>query len=156
MTTKEILEALKEINLQKDFNEEDKKLITNLLQNKVFNIYYVIKHLEKDIDEYKNIIDKYKSKINNTQHKIDFLKDLMLQAVKQENIKYITDEDGVILYTISQRQSYSIIITDENNIPDNFKKVSYTIDKNKLKDYIAEGNIVEGCYIETKDYLTIH
>lgn len=154
MTTKEILEVLNTLQ-ENDFDDKTRQEIQKMLHNKVSSIYYVIKSLEKDIEYFKEVIDKYKSKINSTQNKIDFLKDLMLKAVKQQEIKYITDEEGVILHTIQVRQSQSLVITDESNIPDDFKKISYTIDKNKIKEYILQGNTLENCYIETKDYLII-
>ena len=105
------------------------------LEEKTDGILKIIKNYESDIDAIDNEIKRLKSLKENKQNNIDHLKKYLLDSlVSLEKNKVETSLFKVFV----KKTPPSVYIRDEHNVPANYMKVMYTVDKTKLKEALQD------------------
>ena len=79
------------------------------------------------------------------------LKERLLLAMDE----YGMDKVEIGLHKLSKRTSKAVEITDEAKIPNNYIKVTTSIDKSALRTDLLNGVLVEGAELKTNTSLTI-
>lgn len=69
--------------------------------------------------------------------------------------EYGLDKVEIGLHKLSMRTSKAVEITDETKIPNNYIKVTTSIDKSALRNDLMNGVLVEGAELKTNKTLTI-
>lgn len=105
---------------------------------KIEKLLNYIRVLETQNNSIKEEIDRMKTLQKSNEKKIDNIKSF---------ICYITDDKplNVGTYKISKRNTEAVEILDETKVPQEFKeqKITYTISKTKIKDYLNKDVINE-------------
>lgn len=122
-------------------------------QSKAISYGFIIKSFDDIQNTITNEIDRLMALKKKASNRYELFKEKLDEAMKQFRIEKIISPT----LTISYRKSESIEISDEALLPDEFKKEKIEIspDKQKIKHYIKEGNIVPGATLVTKNNLQI-
>lgn len=106
------------------------------------------KALADAIAEEKNKLDAKKKAAENV---VDKLKSIMITAM--ETFDSTKDQFGI--FKVYLKETESVSITDEEAVPQEYKKPKYEVCKNNIKDAIKNGVEVNGAEIVTTKYITI-
>lgn len=98
---------------------------------KIENIALWIINIKADIETAKAEIERLTALKRTAENKAESLKNLLQYTLNGEKFK-------TGRCSISYRKSTSVVIDDEDALPMDFKKVSYTPDKKMLKAFIEE------------------
>lgn len=105
---------------------------------KIEKLLNYVRVLETQNNSIKEEVERMKSLQKSNEKKIDNIKNF---------ICYLMDEKPLNIgtYRLSKRHSQAVEITDETKVPDEFKeqKITYTISKTKIKDYLNKDIINE-------------
>lgn len=131
--------------------ESEGELTTELEKMLEVNQY----NLEHKAEQYRNGILMNKSDIERAKEekkRLDaFIKgkersnEAMSSRLKDAMLAFDTPKieiDGGVGGVISFRKSVSVVIDDENEVPETFRKVSWTLDKTAIKEAIKNGENV--------------
>ena len=123
--------------------EQSLEITQKELQHKTFNYCKFIRHLQGQIDSAKTYEDQIRQYKQKKQRVIDRLKMALENAVSMFG-KIETE-----IFTVSNRKSISVIIANEDMIPDKYKVIKQTvvIDKKAVKDAIRKGEVVMGAQL---------
>lgn len=139
-------------DITEDVKENIKQELTLLLQQKSQNIIGYAKNIELTIDamksEEKRLSDKRKALENTLVRYKDYVKECM------EANGFTKIETGLGTLSIA-KNPISVVVENENAVPDDFKTEVTTIkiDKTKIKDNFKEtGEIPDGVKIITDNY----
>jgi hypothetical protein len=103
--------------------------------------------LEGVMSELKRLADRKKS-IDSQMARIEKLINFGMELEKAEK----KDFGNVV---VGYRKSVGTIITDEDSVPDEFKKVKFTVDLAKAKEVLKNGGEVAGVQLEERKNLFI-
>lgn len=148
----EIAEQLEYGELTPDL-EKALSITQEELQTKAVNYGFVVKQFESDVnaidEEIKRLQAMKKSKVN----AVDRLKQTLTDAM----LHYGIEKVEVPTLKLSFRQSKSVEITDEKQVPDFYKnkKIQVSIDKNILSKDLKAGFDIKGAKLVTKQNLQI-
>lgn len=149
----QLAEVLTSDELTEDLEQ---RLIINEseMQEKSINYGFVIKHIESDIDIIDAEIDRLNKLREIRSNAIDRLKTSLKTAMQVYGVTEIKSPT----LKINFRKSESVIITDSNLIPDDFKRVipeKKEPDKVKIKDAIKSGESVLGAELVVNQNIQI-
>ncbi len=100
---------------------------------KIEKLINFISVLEGQNDTIKNEIDRMQTLKKGNEKKIENIKNYLLTLIDDKPLNVGT-------YRLSKRHSQAVEITDETKVPDEFKeqKITYTISKSKIKDFLTK------------------
>lgn len=102
----------------------------NEWQQKATNVALYIKNTESDIDALDKEIKRLTAKKNKLKKSTAYLEELLIGQMTRFNINEVKHS----LITIKLRKNPpSVVVVDEDKIPMEYKKVSYTVDKTAIK-----------------------
>ena len=141
MTEEEISEQLAKLNME--------------LENKVENGIGLLKNLTATADAMKAEELRLKKRRLSFENKISRIKDYYQSELTAIGKKKILTARGSM--TIAKcGGKLPLKIDDENLIPQDFKKIVYEVDKDKLREVLEDGEIVSGAHLEERgSYLKI-
>jgi uncharacterized tellurite resistance protein B-like protein len=121
------------------------------LQQKGLNYVHYIKKLEQDLELAKVYEEQIKSWKERKSKTIDRLKDALLEAVK------IHGPIETEIFKLGIRKSESVEVVDEEAIPMHYftSKMVKTLDKQKIKYYIKQGEEIPGVELRENKNLSI-
>lgn len=145
MTLYEIDAAMQEC-IDPETGEVDAERIEALAMErdkKIENIALWIINIKADIETAKAEIDRLTTLKRTAENKAESLKNLLQYTLNGEKFK-------TGRCSISYRKSTSVVIDNEDLLPIDFKKVSYTPDKKMLKEFWAKhvGIDVPGAHLQ--------
>jgi hypothetical protein len=139
----------------------DKEIFVSLLnsmqgelKNKIINYAFVIKNLENAYDGITDAILQMQDRRDRIYDKIEALKNIALNAMRETNIDKIESE----YFNVSIRNNApKVIIEDDSKIPIEFMRVKEIKepDKVKIKEFMINGEVLEGVHLETSKSLQI-
>lgn len=140
--------------------EESITINKNELNEKIGKYFNLIAELENINNAIKSEVKRLNSKILNKEKTINILQNAVKNATilfgkeeftKKGNKAYLLELEDL---SIRLSPSESVIITDENVIPQEFinttTKIITSVDKKAIKTAIEQGVDINGCYIEVK------
>lgn len=137
-----------QLRLEAAENEDSKEIIATTLESVEFDIeektegiLKIVKNYEGDIDAIDNEIKRLRSLKENKQNNIENLKKYLL-----ENLVSIgkTKVETPLFKVFVKKSPPSVQITSEQNVPTNYMKITYTVDKAELKkDLLNEEKAAE-------------
>ena len=143
---KEVQDLLSLLEQQFD---EDSITVENLDLNTAQKARQYISGNMKAIDEEIERLKERKQALQNDKNK---LSDCMLSTLKRD----FGGKLKTALFTFSTRTTESLVIEDEDKVPDEFKKVEVSVKKLELKKHIKEtGESFDGVKIETSESLYV-
>ena len=117
-------------------------------EEKLENIEYLKRDNKSKIEalneEIKRLQNRKKS-LEKTNENLSNLQNILLAGEKLKTTKF----------TFSYRKSKSVEIKELDLIPDDYKKVTYTADKTKIKKAIEAGEFIQGAEIVEKKSLSV-
>ena len=157
----EITENLKQINEMIEQGTDPEQLkdaladVNEAFEEKAKHILYVMRNLESSIDQCKQEERRLAENRKAMENQLSGIKDYLIMNMAESDIKKV--DNGVIKATYVKPKP-CLNLTDENIIPDQYKKikVSSQIEKKKLLDDLKDGIEIEGAEIgESKASLLI-
>lgn len=116
------------------------------------NIVKLVKNFEAEVKALKEEEDRLKAKRQATSNKIDDLKQYLQFNLERLNIKKL--QAGIFDLRI-QKNPDAVVITDENAIPENYKKYEVKYDKTAIKNALKAGEVVAGAELKASEGLRI-
>lgn len=113
------------------------------IQEKGKNICLVLANLKGNCDSLDTEIKRLQAMKKVKQNNIKNLKDWLLYNMQFAGIEKIQSD----LFTITLRKASKgslVVIEDENLIKDDYKKVTYSVNKTLIKQAIKDGYVVKG------------
>lgn len=155
----EITEQFTDLLYNEEMTEEEiKSQLENLdmeLENKVENGIGLLKNLLATSDAMKAEIQKLTSRKKTLENRISQIKDYYqaeLSAIGKKKI--LTSRGAMSIAKCGGKLPMKI--DDENLIPQDFKKIVYEVDKDKLREALEDGEIISGAHLEERGtYLKI-
>lgn len=150
----EIAEAYSALAGAEDLEEQKKylEMLEGEFEQKAENITYILKDYETDIqilrDEEKRLAAKRKS----IEARRDRLKDYLYSNMKHTGLKKL--KAGTFDLRI-QKNPKAVVIYDESKLTGDFIKIKKEIDKQKIKQAIEAGELVEGAELVQGEGLRI-
>jgi transcriptional regulator with AAA-type ATPase domain len=115
--------------------------LTGELENKAENICYVVREIDLDVEKVDSEIKRLqerKKQLNNRKTSLKEYLRTSMEAIDKKGIK-------TALFTISRTAGRDVaLINSEADIPQQFQKVSVSIDKTLLLKALKAGEQVEG------------
>ncbi len=137
MTNEELEEKLQALNME--------------LDAKVANGIGLIQTLKVAADGMKAEEMRLKQRRSALENRIATIKDYYQSELTRIGKKKILTERGTM--TIARCGGKKPIkIDNENLIPQDFKKIIYEVDKDKLREALEDGEIISGAHIEERGY----
>ena len=146
------------INNNGEITEEanliEAKIIDLLSSEKdnVDNLYYLKLSLESDMEKYLTLKEQIEKLIQKQQKRIDniryYIADIMIKNNKDKLVGN--------LCSIKWRTTTGLKIIDKDVIPQEYKKVSYTIDKTAIKKLIEQGQQIQGTELIKQNTVTFY
>jgi len=132
--------------LQSDDEELLKALdtIEGAIEEKAHNIGLIMRNLDGGIGAVKNEIDRLTKMKKAAEKKKERLKEYLHFAMDTTNLRYIETP----LFKLSiQKNPQSLVITNEQFIPERFKIIRTEIDKPRLKEALKNGEDIVGAIL---------
>lgn len=129
--------------LEEESNEElieELALIEIEIEEKAENTAIVLKDLEAQITKFKEEEKRLSDRRKTLENNVKFLKLNLEDSMKlQDKKKFKTEHFSFNI----QKNAPSVMITDEEKALKNYKRVTETIDKAKLKDDLKNGVVLD-------------
>ena len=158
-TLYELSDAFQELYINDEItNEELEEKLQALnmeLDAKVANGIGLIQTLKVAVDGMKNEETRLKQRRSALENRIATIKDYYQSELTRIGKKKILTSRGTM--TIAKcGGKMPMKIDDENLVPQNFKKIIYEVDKEKLREALEDGEIISGAHLEERGtYLKI-
>jgi hypothetical protein len=139
-------ELTPELSAQLDITKEQ-------LEDKATSYCYLTKQLDADTDQIDAEIKRLQA-LKSAKAKLqEELKNRVAEAMQRFGIEKIEKNN----LKLSFRKSESLLIDDDAKVPNQFVKIKMTesVDKVKLKEYIQSGNKINGILVITNQNLQI-
>jgi len=137
-----------------ELSEDDLALyaeLTEIKENKIKSTAYAYHNLQAELDgitaQIKRLTELKKSKENQQAR----IKKLIEFGMNLENTEKLDFGDVTLRFS----KSVGTVVDDESLVPDEFKKVKYTVDLTKAKEAIKNGVEVAGVRLEERKNLLI-
>ena len=148
----EAYNSLLDADLDEEAIEQSLKVIDDEFDTKIENTVKVIKNAEADIKALREEEKRLASKRRTLESKIDYLKKNIFVSMQTVNSRKI---ETPLFNVAIQKNPKKLIVKSERNVPDEFIKVSKSIDKAKLKDAIEDGLSVDYAELVQEEGLRI-
>lgn len=158
-TLYELTEAFQELYVNDELTDEEveeKLQALNMeLDAKVANGIGLIQTLKAAIEGMKAEETRLKQRRSALENRISKIKDYYQSELTAIGKKKILTSRGTM--TIAKcGGKVPLKIDDENLIPQDFKKIVYEVDKDKLREALEDGEIISGAHLEERgSYLKI-
>ena len=155
----ELTDAFQELYVNDELTDEEvegKLQALNMeLDAKVANGIGLIQTLKVAVDGMKTEETRLKQRRLALENRISKIKDYYQAELTAIGKKKILTSRGTM--TIAKcGGKLPMKIDDENLVPQNFKKIVYEIDKDKLREALEDGEIISGAHLEERgNYLKI-
>lgn len=140
--------------MMEDINEDNEQVIKDTFEGvsgeydiKIESCCKIIKNLEAEKDAIKNECQRLSDKKKSIEGRIDYIKSMVKESMEVLELKAA---GGDILKAKIQKNGGKapiILDVDENDIPEDFQKVTYTVDKEKIRQTIEEGGPLDFAHI---------
>lgn len=134
------------VDVESILKEEIEKL-NDEKESKLENIEYLKRDFKAKSVSLKDEIKRLQARAKSFERQVENLTKLQIFLLNGEKLK--TDK-----FTFSFRKSKAVEIENENIIPDDFKVISYRVDKTKLKK-VLENEVIPGAKIVEKKSLSV-
>jgi len=149
----EINEQIEKVfeSVDQETGELDMKALESLemeRDEKVLNIAKYVKSLKVEADAIKTVEKGLTDRRKALENKAERIKDYLSMNIEGESFK-----DPEI--KISWRKSEQVSITDQETIPESFRKITVSVDKSSVKKALKEGLTVNGAELIEKQNIQI-
>lgn len=161
MNLYELTQDLKELDLilnsEEDIPEEElneaRKIIMELISNKGEGITYIVRNTDSDIDNCKAEIKRLQDRVKQHERKIERLRGMLKDAFLETGIKKLDTSLG----RIGIRKTAGRIEIIDAELLEDYKqeKITYTYDKNRIKNDIKSGKEVKGAELIIEQVITL-
>lgn len=134
------------VDVESILKEEIEKL-NDEKESKLENIEYLKRDFKAKSVSLKDEIKRLQARAKSFERQVENLTKLQIFLLNGEKLK--TDK-----FTFSFRKSKAVEIENEDIIPDDFKVISYRVDKTKLKK-VLENEVIPGAKIVEKKSLSV-
>lgn len=100
---------------------------------------FVLKETQAFADGVKGIIESYQIRQKSLKNKAENIKKYMALVMDNANERSYKSAAGTISYRAT---TPSVVIVDEDKIPDKYKKTTITVDKQALKKALQDGDVL--------------
>jgi len=140
---REILERFKENGDVDDLQERFSSVKGNYI-NKLSNIAYAIKEIEKEVEVLKDHERNTRSKRKSRLSKISSLKSVIMEGMRELNVSNIKTPHATVF---TSKNPPKIIVEAKEAIPEEFVEtvISKKVNKKKIKEALQNGKEVPGC-----------
>lgn len=126
--------------------------VTEDITTKSESICMLIKNYEGDIEKFKLEEKRLSTNRKTLENKIEGLKAYLKANIQATGLKKV--KGNVFTITLVKSQS-SLVIDDDNNIPNEYIKLNPTYNKSAIKDYLKSGGTFEGVKLVESESLRI-
>ena len=126
-------------NIDEDFSE------------KANNYAGLIKNLEVEIKALSDASKAFKERAERKAKTVDYLKENLKSTMELIG----KDKVETLNAVVSFRRAQSVEIVDEGNIPEEYKKVSYTVNKAAIREVLKAGQSVSGAVLKESKSLQV-
>lgn len=145
-------QALTDMDIPADEKADTLDLLQDSIQEKGKNIGFVLQSFDAQETALKAHLADVQAKIKAIQSHRDRLKDYLKEGMERCDIQKIESP----YFTISlQKSPGSVVIDDENLIPDDYFEYKRSPRKSLIKEAISEGYEIPGCHIEAGNHVRI-
>ena len=118
------------------------------------NVAKYIKNLENTLDGMKEAESNMHQRRTSLEKKINHMREYLKNNLEKSGLKKIDAPDISISI---QKNPYKLIITNETEIPSDFieKKETKTVNKEKIKEALKNGEEIPGCELVQENRITI-
>jgi predicted transcriptional regulator len=149
----QLFSYLEESNFDQQTIENTLAPLKKTAEEKSKSVAAFIGNINNDLLSLKEHKKNIESRIKNHETKIENLKNYLKMNMETLNITSIKCPEFDILI---RNNPPKLIIDNESNIPSEFIKIEYIIDKENLKKAIKEGLFCDGVHIESGKTLIIN
>ena len=155
----ELTDAFIELATNEELTDEEiQAQLENLemeLEEKVANGIGLIQSLKATADAMNNEIQRLSLRKKALENRIVKIKNYYESELSRIGKKKILTSRGTMTITKCGGKM-PMKIDDENLVPQNFKKIVYEVDKEKLREALEDGEIISGAHLEERGtYLKI-
>lgn len=118
------------------------------LEVKASGYVHVIKQLDMEADECDKIIEAFKAKKERRKTAVKRMKDAIMEAMDIAGVD--TLPAGEYTLKIAKNGGLQPLKVDTENVPDNFMKVIYTADNDKIRQALKDGEDLSFAYLEER------
>lgn len=118
------------------------------LEVKASGYVHVIKQLDMEADECDKIIEAFKAKKKRRKTAVKRMEDAIMEAMDIAGVD--TLPAGEYTLKIAKNGGLQPLKVDTENIPDNFMKVIYTADNDKIRQALKDGEDLPFAYLEER------
>ena len=141
-------------DMMEDVNEDNEQVIKDTFEGvsgeydmKIENCCKVIKNLEAEKDAITNECQRLSDKKRSIKGRINYIKSMVKESMETLGLKAA---GGDILKAKIQKNGGKaplILDVEDNDVPEDFQKISYTVDKEKIRQAIEEGSPLDFAHI---------
>ena len=136
----QLMEAVENGDIAIDDMKDTLDAISEDLNTKINNICKLMRNLESDEKAFKEEATRLYDCAKRAKEKREYLKEYVDETLKSMGISKVETE----LFKLSYRKSKAVNITSFEALPDDYLKVTTTIDKAGIKKALADGEEVAG------------
>lgn len=137
-----------------ELTEEDFAALNNIdedFSEKANNYAGLIKNLEVEIKALSDASKAFKERAERKAKTVDYLKENLKSTMELIG----KDKVETLNAVVSFRRAQSVEIVDEGNIPEEYKKVSYTVNKAAIREVLKAGQSVSGAVLKESKSLQV-
>ena len=114
--------------------------VLQAIDGKVENILDFIADCKARIQQLKEEEERLASKRKSLENKTEYLKNMLMWYMKSQDMT--KGSFGTWDITIAKTAGKVVFDIDEEQIPDKYKKISYSVDKTAIKEQMTDGEFV--------------
>ena len=118
------------------FQSGEEMEFTTLSENKLIEL---VRAIENDMADDKTHANECYARVKAGQGKIDLIKEHLKQTMLEDGVASSKCEAGTI--KLAKTAPRVIINVDEDNVPQEYKKMTYTVNKKAIKAGIEDGTV---------------
>jgi len=136
-------------------------MLSKIDKNKIFEKAALVKRIESEIEKIKAQEIELKTQLDSlrmSKQEKTLQVDGIRQAIKETmlaNNKAVLKKAGEFTLKVKKSTLGTVIIHNEELLPERFKKITIAVDKASIRKEIKEGQFVNGAGLEFKDILYI-
>ncbi len=141
-----------EITPEADDIEKQMDLLIQSEAENVDSLYFLKESLESDITKLLDFKTQIMNLIANKSNRLDYIKNVIAKVMNQNGKEKLVGT----LCSISKRLQTNVKILDKDIIPNDYKKITYTINNTLLKKELEEGKAIDGVSLEKTETVTFY
>lgn len=136
-------------------------MLSKIDKDKIFEKAALVKRIENEIEKIKAQEIELKTQLDSlrmSKQEKTLQVDNIRQAIKETmlaNNKAVLKKAGEFTLKVKKSTLGTVIIHNEELLPERFKKITIAVDKTLVRKEIKEGQFVNGAELEFKDILYI-